>query len=509
MKSNVSKYRVISFFKFEQMSGLAKVDDQWIPLQITVFTRWVNGQLKGVSETEIQDITKDLSNGVSLVQLAQVLTKKDAPRAWNQSPVRNVDMVQNCDLAIEMFKEDGVQIIGISGKDVNDNNQKLILGLIWSLILRYSISKSVQKASDQESAEEQPQQSNKSNKEALMAWANERVKGYANVEDFQPYDLAMCALLDSYVPDKINYNELTPGEVEKNSTFATNAMNDLGIPVYIYPEDVVKNGDKVDEKTLLTQLSSAKVVLDALPPEVHERSVQLQQERLAKKKAEEERALREKEEAERAAKEKEEAERLAKEKEEADRIAREKEEAERAQREKEEAERLAKEKEEADRLAAEKEEAERAARAREAESLAQNASDITSLRQIIEKLQQDLNNVQNQANEATNKANEAQAKADEANQRVADLTAENKSLKTDIKCLKYEVKKLKEEAETNQRKEALSEATASSVQPQTEATPANQDSIEKLKFDLKCLKYEVKKLKDERKDEQDTHVNPQ
>lgn len=56
------------------------VNNEWIQLQVNVFTRWVQNQLK---------YHNDLSNGVAL--------RKDTPRNWAQSPKRTVEMVQNCD----------------------------------------------------------------------------------------------------------------------------------------------------------------------------------------------------------------------------------------------------------------------------------------------------------------------------------------------------------------------------------------------------------------------------
>lgn len=259
--------------------ALAKVTDEWVPLQIKVFTRWVNGQLKLGNDSEIEDITKDLASGVHLVHLARVLTQKDPQLAWKQDPKLDVYKVQNCDLALDMFKNDGVQLVGISGKDVNDNNVKLILGLVWTLILHYSIGKSINGDID----EQKPGDSNKkSSKSVLLEWAVEKTSGYPNVNNnFQPYDLSMCALLDSYVPEKINYNSLNQEDTEHNAQLATDVMNDLGIPVYIYPDDVIKSGNQVDEKTLLTQLASAKVVLDNLhKQEIQEREVKLEGEKL-------------------------------------------------------------------------------------------------------------------------------------------------------------------------------------------------------------------------------------
>lgn len=256
------------------MDGLIKVDEQWVPLQVKVFSRWVSSQLQGHSNIQIDDITKDLSNGVALCDLATILTKKDAPRAWAHDPKRAVDMVQNCELAVDMFEKDGVKLIGISGKDINDNNTKLILGLIWSLILRYQISQSISPDMTTENKENTQEGSAsavsaKNQKEALLSWAAKRTANYPHIHNFQPFDLSLCALLDTYVPDKINYYSLDPADSHHNSELATNVMHDLGIPVFVYPDELAKHENKVDEKTLLTQLSTFKIVVDQRPePEV-------------------------------------------------------------------------------------------------------------------------------------------------------------------------------------------------------------------------------------------------
>ena len=42
-------------------------------------------------------------------------------------------MIQNCDLAIDILTKDGVHLKGISGKEVNENKEKFILGLNKSI----------------------------------------------------------------------------------------------------------------------------------------------------------------------------------------------------------------------------------------------------------------------------------------------------------------------------------------------------------------------------------------
>lgn len=228
-----------------------KVNDDWVPVQIKVFTRWVKAHLSD-NQDSVNDITKDLSNGVALCQLATSLTQKQSP--WKKDPKRNIDMVMNCDTAIDLFTKDGVKLIGISGKDVNDNNEKLILGLIWTLILHYSIGCAV--------SDDKNNDGKKNSKNALLEWAIDRTSSYPNLDKFQPYDLAMCALLDSYYPDKIQFKSLNPDDHQHNAKLAFDVMNELGIICYIYPEDLPKNENKVDRMALVTQLSAVKSVLD-------------------------------------------------------------------------------------------------------------------------------------------------------------------------------------------------------------------------------------------------------
>lgn len=254
---------------------LSKVSSGWIPLQKTVFTRWVQNHLGNYPDVHINDITKDLSNGVALVDLAIALTGKDTPRHWASNPKYNVEKVQNCDLALDMFTKDGVQFVGMSGKDISDNNEKLILGLIWTLILHYSIAQSLASTTVDSKQNTEKTTSKTSGKGSeLMSWAIERTSHYPNTHNFKPYELSLCALLDSYVPEKVNYYSLDPNDSSHNSRLATDVMTELGIPIYIYPDDISRNHDSLDEKTILTQLSSAKVVLDKLEKEPKEIEVE-------------------------------------------------------------------------------------------------------------------------------------------------------------------------------------------------------------------------------------------
>lgn len=64
------------------MSAEVTQSNNWVQLQANVFTRWVQNQLRGYKNIHVDKITKDLSNGVALVELAKTLTHKDTPRDW-------------------------------------------------------------------------------------------------------------------------------------------------------------------------------------------------------------------------------------------------------------------------------------------------------------------------------------------------------------------------------------------------------------------------------------------
>ena len=229
---------------------------QNIELENKVFCRWFTNELaKGNSSIQVNEISKDLSNGVAFVELSKVLTGKEPKKQWATDPKKPVEMIQNSDLSVQMFFEDGVHLIGIAGKDIHDNNVKIIRGYIWTLIERYSIGRASYGDLNNEKTKSM------SFNDILMFWANERLSKY-NLHNFQPYPLAMCALLDSFAPDKVNFGSLNPQDSQHNAQLAVDVMKQLGIPVYILPEE---SENEMDIKVLLTQLAAARICLENLP----------------------------------------------------------------------------------------------------------------------------------------------------------------------------------------------------------------------------------------------------
>ena len=125
-----------------------------------------------------------------------------------------------------------VVLTNIGAEDVADSNQKLILGLIWSIILRFTIADITM---DGLTA-----------KEGLLLWVQKRTTPY--VQDFYVKDfthswmdgLAFCGLIHRHRPDLLDYWSLDKDKKLENTVLAFEiAERELGIPKLFNAEDVV------------------------------------------------------------------------------------------------------------------------------------------------------------------------------------------------------------------------------------------------------------------------------
>lgn len=109
---------------------------------------------------------------------------------------------------------------------------KMILGMVWTLILRFEIQDI---SLDQMSA-----------KDALLLWCQRKTKTYSNV-DIQNFHLSwkdglgFCALIHKHRPELIDYETLSRGNPLENLHLAIEvADKHLDIPPMIDAEDIVR-----------------------------------------------------------------------------------------------------------------------------------------------------------------------------------------------------------------------------------------------------------------------------
>nr|XP_022900864.1 filamin-B [Onthophagus taurus] len=115
-------------------------EDVWVEIQANTFRNWVNENLP--MNLRVQDLSQDLCTGVRLCTLVENLQGHAIRPAWNKRPMNQHHYLENVTAALNAIEQDGVKLVNIGNVDIVNGNLKLILGLIWSLIVRYQIGKS-------------------------------------------------------------------------------------------------------------------------------------------------------------------------------------------------------------------------------------------------------------------------------------------------------------------------------------------------------------------------------
>ncbi|KAI1268542.1 calponin homology domain-containing protein [Xylariaceae sp. FL1019] len=182
---------------------------------------------------------------ILLIHLLECLSNESLGR-YAARPKLRVQRFENANIALNFVKSRGIAMINIGAEDIVDGNRKIILGLIWTLILRFTISDI--------NAE------GMTAKEGLLLWCQRKTACYEEVEvrDFSTSwndGLAFCALLDIHRPDLIDYDALDKSDHRGNMQLAFDiAHKEIGIPALLDVEDVCDVA-RPDEKSLMTYIA--------------------------------------------------------------------------------------------------------------------------------------------------------------------------------------------------------------------------------------------------------------
>jgi hypothetical protein len=182
---------------------------------------------------------------VILIHLLECLSNESLGR-YAAKPKLRVQRFENANLSLDFIKSKGIQMTNIGAEDVVDGNRKIILGLIWTLILRFTIS--------------DINQEGMTAKEGLLLWCQRKTACYdgVDVRDFSTSwndGLAFCALLDIHRPDLIDYDSLDKSKHKENMQLAFDlAREEIGIPDLLDVEDVCDVA-KPDERSLMTYIA--------------------------------------------------------------------------------------------------------------------------------------------------------------------------------------------------------------------------------------------------------------
>ncbi len=101
----------------------------------TVYVGWLNWKLSSYpgEKRHIVHLFEDLSDGVVLCQLAELLTRKVL--RFNKTPSLPLHQADNCTVALGALKElgcSGVEARNFINKD--DKDKRIVLGFLWQLV---------------------------------------------------------------------------------------------------------------------------------------------------------------------------------------------------------------------------------------------------------------------------------------------------------------------------------------------------------------------------------------
>ncbi|XP_026745926.1 spectrin beta chain, non-erythrocytic 1 isoform X2 [Trichoplusia ni] len=236
--------------KFEQ-GRIKALQEERLHIQKKTFTKWINSFLQK-ARMEVDDLFVDLADGRRLLKLLEIISGERLPRP-NSGRMR-VHKIENVNKSLS-FLHTKVRLESIGAEDIVDGNPRLILGLIWTIILRFQIQEiEIDVDEENESSEK------KSAKDALLLWCQRKTSGYHGVHihnftDSWRSGLGFNALIHAHRPDLFRWSELPAADHVETLNHAFDvAHKHLGIPRLLDAEDV--DTSRPDEKSVMTYVAS-------------------------------------------------------------------------------------------------------------------------------------------------------------------------------------------------------------------------------------------------------------
>ncbi|XP_075219680.1 filamin A protein cher isoform X2 [Lycorma delicatula] len=262
MNNNATQHEPVSDNLDDEMVATERElaeDARWKRIQQNTFTRWANEHLKTVSK-HIGNLETDLCDGLRLITLVEVLSGKRLPK-HNKRPTFRSQKLENVSVALKFLEEDeAIRIVNIDSTDIVDCKLKLILGLIWTLILHYSISMPMWEGED----DAQYGDKGPTPKQRLLHWIQSKIPDLPITNFTSDWNdgKAVGALVDAVAPGLCpDWQDWNPKDAVQNASEAMGLADDwLNVRQLIKPEEMVNpNMDEMSMMTYLSQYPNAKL----------------------------------------------------------------------------------------------------------------------------------------------------------------------------------------------------------------------------------------------------------
>lgn len=226
----------------EDNSTVPSDDDGWTSVQQRTFLRWMNMKLKEGNFDQIDSIGA-IETGQPLYELFEVLSGNSVTPVYQQ-PKTRFQKVENLQRILDFIKDhEQLPLYNIGPEDIVDGNMKLILGLFWTIISKYSVTNDP---------------GNTGKKPMLLAWVQEQTSKYSipisNFSTSWSDGMAITALLGSLEPELMDY-ETAKEQYSDAKTLIDAVMTkaeSVGISRLINADDMAIS--KPDEKSIMAYI---------------------------------------------------------------------------------------------------------------------------------------------------------------------------------------------------------------------------------------------------------------
>ncbi|OCF56677.1 actin cross-linking [Kwoniella mangroviensis CBS 10435] len=219
---------------------------EWADIQARTFCKWLNKQLESQGLDPMIDLVRDFSNGVKLIQLLEIMSEESLGR-YVKKPTMRVQKCENAAKALNFIRGKNIKLTNIGPEDIVDGNLKLILGMIWTLILRFTIASITEEGL--------------SAKDGLLLWCQRKTTPYNPEVDIQNFKssfangLALCALIHRHRPELLDYHSLDKSDKRGNTELAFKVAEErLGIPRLLEVKDLC-DVEVPDERSVMTYVA--------------------------------------------------------------------------------------------------------------------------------------------------------------------------------------------------------------------------------------------------------------
>jgi len=203
----------------------------------------VNSYLDKKGE-RIDDLATAFNNGVRLVTLLELITKKEFQGKVYKAPKLKIHFIENVNLCLRFIQNEGVKGLTISAEDFVDGNVKMLLGFCWIMLRHFGRQGG---SADGSSFEE-----------GLLNWLKSQLEDYElNITDFKNSfndGKALLALVHRWDPDVIDYHKRDLSNPVNNAETALKLIEQhVKVPALVDPVELTKG--EVREKQIVLYLS--------------------------------------------------------------------------------------------------------------------------------------------------------------------------------------------------------------------------------------------------------------